>query len=123
MRPARTILFTLLICLAFSCKTDKVGPLPFDASALIPLLVDLHLAESLVIEVPIQIRDSVQAVYIEKVLQEHQTSQARLDSLMWIIRSEPTWVLEVFTAVSDSLAIREIVKKEKEVLEPKDEDE
>lgn len=121
MKPAVSILISLLLCLPYGCQTDKVGPLPIDTSQLIPLLVDLHLAESLVIEVPVQIRDSVQAVYIEKILEEHQISQATLDSLMWIVRSEPEWIAEVFTAVSDSLAIQEVVKKEKEVLEPKGE--
>lgn len=104
--------FVLFFCLFSACQTDSTGPVPVDTTELVPLLVELQLAESLSTEIPVQLRDSMRLVYISRVLEDHQTSQAQLDSLLWIVRSEPVWIVEVFTAVSDSLAIRELGKPE-----------
>ncbi len=97
----------LLLLFVLACNKKQPGPLPFDASQLVPLLVDLQLAESLLIEIPVPLRDSMQTVYEDRLLAEHGFLKADFDSLMWLVRSEPLWIVEVFTALSDSLAIRE----------------
>lgn len=113
-------LFGLLLLTA--CAPKELGPPPVDTAALIPLLADLQMAESLVGEVPIQVRDSIKKVYYDLIFADHQTDLAHFDSLMWILRQEPAWLGEIFSQVSDELATREAedqrqpqkVKSEKE---------
>jgi hypothetical protein len=61
------------------------------------VVADLHLAQSLVNEVPIAVRDSMQTIYYDSTLAEHGLTRAEFDSLMWIVRREPAWIDSVYT--------------------------
>lgn len=85
---------------------DKELP-PVDVERLSELVADLHLMEGMSVEIPITLRDSMKAIYTERVLADHDFTAAEFDSLMWIVRSEPIWMESFFEAVSDRLAVLE----------------
>ena len=92
----RLLPFLLLICLSRCADVDP-GPPPVDTDRLSRTLADLQLAEALVSEVPVILRDSMQALYYESVLEEYGYTRESFDSVMWIIRSEPVWIDSIYT--------------------------
>lgn len=72
------------------------------------VIADLSLAEGLVAEVPVIVRDSMQAVYFDSVLAEHDLTRPAFDSLLWIVRREPAWIDSVYTEAGNIVA-REMV--------------
>ena len=72
------------------------------------IIADLNLSEGLVAEVPVIVRDSMQAVYFDKVLGEHDLTREQFDSIMWVIRREPAWIDSVYTRAGEIVA-REMV--------------
>ena len=95
MRYLTVCLFALLFTGA--CANVIPGPPPVDTAQLAQVLAELHLAESLVAEVPVVVRDSIQSVYYEAVLADYGYTRAEFDSIMWIIRSEPIWIDSLYT--------------------------
>ncbi|OAV46170.1 DUF4296 domain-containing protein [Lewinella sp. 4G2] len=104
----KPLLLTLppLLFLATACTTDTPGPIPVDADRLVPMLAEMHLAESLVTEVPVVLRDSMREVFYDGVLSEHGSTQEEFDSLMWIVRQEPAWVDSLYVRAGAYLAER-----------------
>lgn len=94
----------LLPLLLVGCTPDSIGPAPVDVERLALTLVDLQLAEALKSEIPAVLRDSMQTVYEDNVLADHEFTRASFDSTMWIIRKEPEWINEVFSRVNDEIA-------------------
>lgn len=99
----RTFLLILILPLA-ACTSPGPGECPVDLEVIAPLMTDLHLAEGLTTEIPVLVKDSIQEIYFEKVLEDYQLSRAEFDSLMWIIRSEPAWVDSLYTRIGETLA-------------------
>ncbi|PPK88110.1 hypothetical protein CLV84_1074 [Neolewinella xylanilytica] len=91
----RTLLLPLV--LTAGCANVIPGPPPVDVDRLAQTIAELQLAESLVTEVPVIIRDSMQTVYYESILADHGFTPEEFDSVMWIIRSEPIWIDSVYT--------------------------
>lgn len=99
----RNFLIAVLVSLT-ACTSPGAGDCPVDLDIIAPVMTELHLAESLSTEVPIQVRDSVEQVYFDRVLEDHQLSRKSFDSLMWIVRQEPAWVDSLYTRVGEALA-------------------
>ena len=83
----RTFLLILMLPLA-ACTSPGPGECPV----------------GLTTEIPVLVKDSIQEIYFEKVLEDYQLSRAEFDSLMWIIRSEPVWVDSLYTRIGETLA-------------------
>lgn len=96
--------FILLIFLFFACNPKTTGPAPVDVDRLAALLKDMHLANGLSIEIAVNIRDSMRQEMEMQIIEDHGYTLAEFDSLMWVVRSEPEWVEEVFRKVSDDMA-------------------
>jgi len=67
-----------------ACTSPGAGECPVDLDMMSPLMTDLHIAEALSNEVPVQVRDSMQKVYFNKVLEDYQLSRTDFDSLTQI---------------------------------------
>ncbi|MGB3800411.1 MAG: hypothetical protein WA952_11415 [Lewinella sp.] len=93
------ILRLLLLCclLTTGCANVDPGPAPVDVDRLSQTVAELQLAEALIAEIPVVLRDSMQQVYFESILADHGLSRPEFDSLMWIVRSEPIWIDSVYT--------------------------
>ncbi|TXF91289.1 DUF4296 domain-containing protein [Neolewinella aurantiaca] len=109
IRP--TLLFVLTLILT-ACTSPDVGDCPVDLDVITPVMTDLHLAEALSTEIPVLVRDSMQEVYYNKVLEDHGFSRTSFDSLMWIVRKEPAWVDSLYTRIGVSLARMETEPEE-----------
>lgn len=108
MKRAKSISWIKWFLLALvSCAQAEPGPPPAEVQNLIPVLADLHLLEALVDELPLDLRDSTRATWYDKALADHDLQFAEFDSLMWVLRSEPDWMAEVYTKVQEELAVRE----------------
>ena len=103
-------LFATVVALA-GCANVDPGPPPVDTARMARIIADLNLSEGLVAEVPVIVRDSMQAVYFDKVLGEHGLTREQFDSIMWVIRREPAWIDSVYTRAGEIVA-REMVRRE-----------
>jgi len=99
----RPFLITLVLLLS-ACTSPGAGDCPVSMDLIAPVMTDLHLIESIAIEIPIQVRDSMEQVYHDKVLQDHQLNRESFDSLIWIVRQEPAWIDSLYTRVGEALA-------------------
>lgn len=106
----RPTLLALILSLS-ACTSPSVGECPVDLDIIVPLMTELHLAESLAYQAPNQVKDSMQKVYFNKVLQDHQLNRESFDSLMWIVRQEPVWVDSLYTRIGVELARMETAIK------------
>ena len=108
IRPV-SLLPLLIALLTVGCADINPGPPPVEAERLARVVADLTIAQSLVAQVPILVRDSMQTVYYENVLADHGLTRPEFDSLMWIVRSEPAWIDSIYTHAG-SLVSREMLE-------------
>ena len=54
------------------------GPPPVDMNRLAPMLTDLQVAESLMTEMPVVLRDSMREVYYDRVLEDHRSNRSEV---------------------------------------------
>lgn len=101
------ILFTCTLLFTCSCTPAGVGKAPVDIERLADLVADLHLMEGLTGELATSIRDSVKQEFAKNIIADHGYRQTEFDSIMWIVRTEPEWVDELFQKVSDNMATME----------------
>ena len=101
----RALLLSLTLALA-ACADFNPGPPPVDVGAFGALIAELQLAEAAAAEVPVLVRDSMQAVFFDSVLADHGYSRAEFDSIMWQIRAEPLWIDSVYTRAGEIVARR-----------------
>ncbi|MBB4080349.1 hypothetical protein GGR28_002983 [Lewinella aquimaris] len=97
-----------LLLLALGCADVTPARPPVDTERLVRTVADLHLAQALTGEVPIVIRDSIEALYFDSVLADHGYTRREFDSLMWIIRQEPIWIDSIYTKAGEIVA-REMI--------------
>ncbi len=87
----------MLCLLVLGCANVDPGPAPVDVDRLSQTIAELQLAEALIAEIPVVVRDSMQTVYFESILADHDYSRTEFDSIMWIVRSQPVWIDSVYT--------------------------
>lgn len=104
MRMLCSCLITLLIFGGSSCGPPK-PTLPMEREALVDILIDIHLAEAAVQELPIGRRDTILDVLYQEIRKQHQIDSAELAAVLLEIRREPTLVDPVYQEVLDSLAV------------------
>ena len=97
-----------LACLGLvvACAEPDAGPTPAEVQNLAPVLAELHLLEGLINELPISLRDSMRAEWYVQVLDKYQMTLGELDSLTWMMRSEPEWLEATYLDVQEELAKR-----------------
>ncbi len=87
----------LIGLLAHRCAQVDPGPPPVDADKMVQVIADLNLAQSLTSEIPVLVRDSMEALYHDSVLADYGYTRPEFDSLMWIVRQEPVWIDSIFS--------------------------
>ena len=102
--PSRYLL--LLANLLTGCASLDPGPPPVDVEELSVVIADLQLGQSLVAEIPIVIRDSMQGLYYDSILAEHDLTRQEFDSMMWLVRAEPQWVDSLYSRAGAVIATR-----------------
>ncbi|MEM7572482.1 MAG: DUF4296 domain-containing protein [Bacteroidota bacterium] len=92
--------------LLVACAEPNAGPTPAEVQKLAPILAELHLLEALINELPLSLRDSMRVEWYQNVLSDQQMTLAELDSLSWLMRSEPEWLESTYREVQEELARR-----------------
>lgn len=92
------------------CGRGKPGPPPIDTELISRVVADLSLAQALIAQVPILVRDSMQSVYHDSVLADYGLTRSEFDSIMWIVRREPLWIDSVYTRAGDIVS-RELAEE------------
>ena len=103
MFRVRSVLLFALLLGTCGCANPMAGPPPTDLDELAPIIADLQLVEALNGEMPVVLRDSLREAYYDKVLADHGTDRATVDSLMWLVRQEPEWMDSLYTQVGEIL--------------------
>jgi hypothetical protein len=88
------------------CANVDPGPPPVDVDLLATVVAELNLAQSVSSQAPVIVRDSIQAVYFDEVLADHDLTRPEFDSLMWIVREEPVWVDTIYSRAGEIVARR-----------------
>ncbi len=109
MRLTRsTICGILIITFGFwACKLEEPD-LPIAEEALVPILKDVQLAESIVQQQNFLIQDSLVQRYYEVIYKTHQIQAEDLDSTLAILRREPAIMDRIYTKVLEELSKEEV---------------
>lgn len=99
-------LSALIFLLPLGCANVNPGPPPVDVDRLATVVAELNLAQSVSSQAPVIVRDSIQAVYFDKVLADHDLTRPEFDSLMWIVREEPVWIDTIYSRAGEIVARR-----------------
>jgi hypothetical protein len=94
----------VLLAVCCGCAQRDADPPPFDVARVARVVADLHVAQSLINEIPLAVRDSMQAIYYDSTLAQYELTRPEFDSLMFVVRQEPAWVDSVYTRAGEIVA-------------------
>lgn len=96
----------LLFFLVGACR-PKSPELPIPRDQLVPVLVDVQLAEAILQNFYGQEKDSLAQLYYQKICSLHGVEKSKLDSTLVLLQQDPQRMQDVFSEVLDSLTVRE----------------
>ena len=88
-----------LIVLLFLAGCEEEQTLPIEKETLVPVLMDIHLAEVALQQVGKLSRDSVQEVYFGQVFAIHDVQKEDFDKTVEIMRRDPLLLQEIYNEV------------------------
>lgn len=103
----RICCFLLLGIGVLACKLEE-PTLPIPEEALVPILKDIQLAESIVQQQSFNIQDSLVERYYNVIYRTHNIQAEDLDSTLAILRKEPAIMDRVYTKVLEELSKEEV---------------
>ena len=106
MKYIPILLLVMLLVMLLQAGCGRVEPaLPLSETQMVDILVDVHLAEGAVQELPIAERDSSLNRLYDRIMADHEVDRADFDAAMAVLRKEPEMINRVYTAVLDSLNV------------------
>ena len=102
----RKIILIYISFILFSC-VEKEKPLPMEEEVLIPLLVDVHIAEAALQNVSKIYKDSMADIYYDQLAEMHKISREELNETVLLMRTSPEKLNEIYTKVVEELGKRE----------------
>ena len=87
----------LLMLLVSGCEEEQV--LPIEKEILVPVLMDIHVAEVALQQVGKLNRDSMQEVYFGQVFDIHQVRKEDFESTIELMRRDPVLLREIYDEV------------------------
>ncbi|NET34299.1 MAG: DUF4296 domain-containing protein [Cyanothece sp. SIO1E1] len=100
--------FLLLIGFGvLACKPEE-PKLPIAEDALVPILKDMQLAESIIQQQTFNIQDSLVERYYKVIYKTHDVQKQDIDSTLAILRREPAIMDRVYTKVLEELSKEEV---------------
>ncbi|MBK7871395.1 MAG: DUF4296 domain-containing protein [Saprospiraceae bacterium] len=91
------------IILFVAACTPRNERLPIDEPKLVAILVDVHLAEAAMQEMPSIIQDSVGRIYYNQIFRIHQVSEADFNKTIYLLKMNPAKMESVYKKVSETL--------------------
>jgi hypothetical protein len=106
--------WALLISLIFllGCKSETIE-LPIPEEELLPILIDVHLAEAALQNLRGDTKDSMANLYYEQICTIHQVNRKMLDSSITFLRSEPIILEKLYTKAmeeADKMSVKNKVE-------------
>ena len=92
-----------------SCKLEEPS-LPIPEDKLVIILKDVQLAESIIQQQSLNIKDSLVQRYYGIIYRTHGIKAAELDSTLAILRREPAIMDRVYTKVLEELSKEEVTE-------------
>ncbi|HFA50788.1 MAG TPA: DUF4296 domain-containing protein [Bacteroidetes bacterium] len=98
--------FILFFC---SCQHEKKLPLPEDK--LVPVLMDIHIAEAGLTHLTGTVKDSTAAKYYQQIYTMHGVEEAVVDSCLYYLKRHPARMKKVYDKVTKELEKMKTQKK------------
>lgn len=89
-----SLLISLLLLI--SCTEEKVE-LPLSEEKLLPILIDVHVAEAALQNLRGDTKDSMANIYYEQICTIHAVDRVLLDSCLIFLRTEPIILERLYT--------------------------
>lgn len=93
----------LFLITAISCGNKKQVNLPLPDDQLIPVLIDIHIAEVALQSLRGDTRDSIAELYYTQICSIHQVEKAAIDSTLEILRNEPQRLEKLYGAAMEEV--------------------
>jgi hypothetical protein len=94
-------LILLLLCM-FACKEEE-RPLPLPEEDLIPVLIDIHIAEAALQNLRGDTRDSMANIYYSQISTIHDVERSVIDTCLEIMRAQPIMLEKIYNAGMDTI--------------------
>lgn len=107
----RQIIFILVaIFIAVGCE-EAPTPLPLSEEELIPVLIDIHVAEAALQNLRGETKDSMANVYYDQICTIHRVDRALLDSTLNMLRNRPEQMQEIYVKAMEEIDRRTVENK------------
>lgn len=103
MRKSGLFVMLLLIC---SCQ-PSVPELLIPEDKLVGVLVDTHVAEAAIQNLPSDLKDSLGEVYYRQIFEIHDVNEEDFEQTMSILREDPIRLEIIYEQVMDQLSSRQ----------------
>lgn len=108
----------LMSCFIFfvSCGEKEI-PIPLSEEKLVDVMIDMHIAESMIEKLPVSDRDTVGHVYYRMIYREHEVSQEDFDESIKVLREDPERLNAIYVLVMEQLNVLEATERGVEAME------
>lgn len=86
-----------MLLLLLSCRQQE--PLLLSESQLVPILADIHIARSVVVNAPTEQRDSIHFALMEQVCLLHDITREQLDHDLQLLSADPDHMERIYNEV------------------------
>ncbi|MDZ4681435.1 MAG: DUF4296 domain-containing protein [Saprospiraceae bacterium] len=103
MYDLKKSIFFIAICLfCFACGAGKEAP-EIEESKLVPLLVDVHIAEVAIQDATATAKDSIAELWYGYVFKQHGVEQESFEQTMRALRKDPKRIGKLYEKVQEEL--------------------
>ena len=116
-RCFRQYMLVLTLALSwYSCRDEEI-PVPLSEDKVIDVLIDIHMAESMLDKLPVADQDTVGHVYYRMIFREHGVSQDDFDRSMAVLREDPVRLNAIYEQILEKLNVLEASERAPETME------
>jgi len=101
----KNIFLTGLCLLAVACGGNEAGPM-IPEDKLVPLLVDVHIAEVAIQDATSSAKDSIATLWYGYVFKQHGVEQEAFEKTMQVLRKDPKRIGKLYEKVQEELEKR-----------------
>ncbi len=98
------------LLLLAACSEEEI-PIPLSEEQMIDILIDMHIAESMIEKLPVSDRDTVGNVYYRMIYRQHGVNQTDFDESMGVLREDPERLNEIYSQILEELNILEATSR------------
>ena len=99
-----------LLFFVISCGEKEI-PIPLSEEKMIEVLIDIHMAESMIEKLPVLDRDTVGSVYYRMIYRTHGISKEDFDESISILREDPVRLNKVYSEILEQLNVLEATSR------------